>query len=103
RMNAQAVKSRLRDRLRARKFERDWVERSSQQKLLSHTPSAVKRREPQISHLKTDYNKLCDAIMTEICMGRAPRGSIASDYIDTKALYALDVDDAIWQDVGLVE
>ncbi|KAJ7710676.1 hypothetical protein B0H17DRAFT_1190375 [Mycena rosella] len=82
RMNAQALKTRLRDRLRARKFEHDRAERSSrhqqtsERKLLAHTDSAMKRREPQISRLKNDYNKL-------------------------KALYALDVDDAIWQDVGL--
>ncbi|KAJ7107138.1 hypothetical protein C8R44DRAFT_542311, partial [Mycena epipterygia] len=62
-MNAQAVKMRLRDRLRKRKFERDRIERSSrrqqtysEQKLLNHTESAIKRREPQISHLRADYN-----------------------------------------------
>ncbi|KAJ7697423.1 hypothetical protein B0H17DRAFT_1130398 [Mycena rosella] len=107
RINAHALKRRLRDRLRARKFERDRVERSSrrqqasEQKLLAHTDSAVKRREPQISHLKNDYNKLCDAIVIEIREKRAPRGAVAPERINTKALYALDVDDAIWQDVGL--
>ncbi|KAJ7661818.1 hypothetical protein B0H17DRAFT_1212137 [Mycena rosella] len=107
RINAHALKRHLRDRLRARKFERDQVERSSrrqqasEQKLLAHTDSAVKRREPQISHLKNDYNKLCDAIVIEIWEKRAPRGAVAPELINTKALYALDVDDAIWQDVGL--
>ncbi|KAJ7495182.1 hypothetical protein FB451DRAFT_1387239 [Mycena latifolia] len=72
-------------------------------KLLTHTESAVKRREPQISHLKTDYNKLCDAIAVEIRKGRALARAIAPERIETKALYALDVDDAIWQDAGLQE
>ncbi|KAF7353564.1 hypothetical protein MSAN_01546700 [Mycena sanguinolenta] len=31
----------------------------------------------------------------------APRGAIAPDRIDPKKVYALDVDDSIWQDVGL--
>ncbi|KAJ7496475.1 hypothetical protein FB451DRAFT_1162624 [Mycena latifolia] len=107
RMNALALKTRLRDRLRACKFERDRVEHSSRRqqasehKLLTHTESAVKRHEPQISRLKTDYNKLCDAIAVEIRKGRAPARAIAPERIETKALYALDVDDAIWQDAGL--
>ncbi|KAJ7687721.1 hypothetical protein B0H17DRAFT_939174 [Mycena rosella] len=107
RMNAQALKTRLRDRLRARKFEHDRVERSSrrqqtsERKLLVHTDSAMKRREPQISRLKNDYNKLCDAIDLEIKHKRAPRRAMAPECIESKVLYALDVDDAIWQDVGL--
>ncbi|KAJ7437710.1 hypothetical protein FB451DRAFT_1450462 [Mycena latifolia] len=67
-------------------FERDRVERSSRRqqasehKLLTHTESAVKRREPQISRLKTDYNKLCDAIAVEIRKGRAPARAIAPEH-----------------------
>ncbi|KAJ7127206.1 hypothetical protein C8R44DRAFT_830670 [Mycena epipterygia] len=109
RMNAQAVKMRLRDRLRKRKFEQDRIERSSrrqqvsEQKLLNHTESAIKRREPQISHLRADYNKLCDTIAKEISKGRAPARAIAPERIESGTLYALDVDDAIWQDVGLLD
>ncbi|KAJ6532208.1 hypothetical protein DFH09DRAFT_833454, partial [Mycena vulgaris] len=66
----------LRQVIRARS-SLDYLTHFTEQKLLSHTESAVKRRKPQISHLKTNYNKLCDAIATEIRMGRAPRGSIA--------------------------
>ncbi|KAJ7604320.1 hypothetical protein DFH06DRAFT_1021208, partial [Mycena polygramma] len=33
--------------------------------------------------------------------GRAPRGAIAPERIAKEGLYKLDVDDAIWQDVGL--
>ncbi|KAJ7685986.1 hypothetical protein B0H17DRAFT_1160710 [Mycena rosella] len=107
RMNAQSLKMRLQDRLRARKFEHDRVERSSRRqktsecKLLAHTDSAMKRREPQISRLKNDYNKLYNEIDLEIKHKRAPRGAVAPECIESKLLYALDVDDVIWQDVGL--
>ncbi|KAJ7774680.1 hypothetical protein B0H14DRAFT_3095901 [Mycena olivaceomarginata] len=79
RMNARATKRRLRDRLRQRKFELDLVERSfrrlvNEQKLYSHTEAAVKRREKGIQNLALEYNKQCAK---------------------------LDVDDDIWEDVGL--
>ena len=32
---------------------------------------------------------------------KAPRGAVASLSIDSDGLYQLDVDDDIWQDVGL--
>ncbi|KAJ7688278.1 hypothetical protein B0H17DRAFT_1135733 [Mycena rosella] len=82
RMNAQALKTRLRD----------------QRKLLAHTDSAMKWCAPHISRLKNNYNKLCDAISLEIKHKRAPRGGLAPEHIESKAL---DVDDAIWQDVSL--
>ncbi|KAJ7462893.1 hypothetical protein FB451DRAFT_1341052 [Mycena latifolia] len=91
RMNARALKRRLWDRLRSRKFELDKVEHSfrwlvNDQKLYSHTESAVKRREPTISKLNADYNKLC---------------AIPPLPIPAKGIWQLDVDDGIWQDVGL--
>ncbi|KAJ7071743.1 hypothetical protein B0H15DRAFT_793346 [Mycena belliarum] len=108
RMNARALKRRLRDRLRARKFELDRVERSfrrlvNDQKLYTHTESAVKRREPTISKVNTEYNKLCVEISTLIRDGKAPRGSVAPVQIPAKGIWQLDVDDAVWQDVGLDE
>ncbi|KAJ7757218.1 hypothetical protein DFH07DRAFT_772928 [Mycena maculata] len=86
RMNARALKRRLRDRLRARKFELDKVEHSfrrlvNDQKLYTHTESAVKRREPTIAKINSQYNKL-----------RSGTG---------RHRVQLDVDDGIWQDVGL--
>ncbi|KAJ7075038.1 hypothetical protein B0H15DRAFT_956854 [Mycena belliarum] len=99
---------RLRDRLRARKFELDRVERSfrrlvNDQKLYTHTESAVKRREPTISKVNTEYNKLCVEISTLIRDGKAPRGSVAPVQIPAKGIWQLDVDNAVWQDVGLDE
>ncbi|KAJ7434666.1 hypothetical protein FB451DRAFT_1344870 [Mycena latifolia] len=106
RMNARALKRRLRDRIRSRKFELDKVERSfrrlvNDQKLYAHTESAVKRREPTISKLNSDYNKLCAQISKLIKDRKAPRGAIAPLPIPAKGIWQLDVDDEIWQDVGL--
>ncbi|KAJ6553756.1 hypothetical protein DFH09DRAFT_1085514 [Mycena vulgaris] len=100
RMNARALKRRLRDRLRARKFELDKVE-CSFRRLVNE--SAVKRREPTISKVNSDYNKLCGEISKVIKEGKAPRGAIAPVPIPAKGIWQLDVDDGIWQDVGLDE
>ncbi|KAF7338870.1 hypothetical protein MSAN_02210100 [Mycena sanguinolenta] len=104
RMNARALKLRLRERLRARKFELDVVERSYptiDAKLHAHTESAVKRREPTISKLATEYNKLCKQIDTLIRAKKAPRKAIAPLPIPREGLWQLNVDNAIFQDVGL--
>ncbi|KAJ7652934.1 hypothetical protein B0H17DRAFT_1147272 [Mycena rosella] len=71
------------------------------QKLYSHTESAVKRREPTISKVNTDYNKLCGEIAKLIQDGQAPRGAIAPNPMPAKGIWQLDVDDGIWEDIGL--
>ncbi|KAJ6522619.1 hypothetical protein B0H19DRAFT_1215139 [Mycena capillaripes] len=106
RMNTRALKLRLRERLRVRKFEMDVVEHAYRRllndaKLRAHTESAVKRREPTIAKLVTEYNKLCAQMAKLICDRKAPSGSMAPIPIPPKALWQLDVDDAIFQDVGL--
>ncbi|KAJ7834308.1 hypothetical protein B0H13DRAFT_1653339 [Mycena leptocephala] len=108
RMNARALKLRLRQRLRWRKFELDPVERNlrrlvNDSKLHAHTASAVKRREPTIAKVASEYNKLCAQIEKLIKQGQAPPGSIAPFPIPPKGLWQLDVDDTIFQDVGLAE
>jgi hypothetical protein len=124
RMNARALKLRLRQRLRWRKFELDPVERNLRRlvngelpgfdkprvliehpdsKLHAHTASAVKRREPTIAKVASEYNKLCAQIEKLIKQGQAPPGSIAPFPIPPKGLWQLDVDDTIFQDVGLAE
>ncbi|KAJ7872677.1 hypothetical protein B0H14DRAFT_3563287 [Mycena olivaceomarginata] len=97
RFDARVKKIRLRNLLRARKFE--W-ERAEQHKLRSHTEAAIKRRQPKINNLVREYNKICDAIGDEIRGRRAPARTIPPERIDMWTLYALDVDDSIWQDVG---
>ncbi|KAJ7431651.1 hypothetical protein B0H11DRAFT_1679861, partial [Mycena galericulata] len=109
RMRCRALKHRLRDRLRARKFELDRVERSArhhrgranEKKLGAHAEVAIKRRDPGIATLYKEYNKLCAQIRTMIQNRTAPRKVIAPQVIDPKKVWQLDVDDDIWQDVGL--
>ncbi|KAH9828839.1 uncharacterized protein C8Q71DRAFT_859379 [Rhodofomes roseus] len=106
RMNARALKQRIRDRLRQRKFELDRLERAHRQtmnkhKLSTHVESAVKRREPGILNLAKSYNALCKEMSTLIAKRRAPRSAIAPEPIKSDGLFKLDVDDDIWQDVGL--
>ncbi|KAF8172859.1 hypothetical protein K438DRAFT_1611643, partial [Mycena galopus ATCC 62051] len=105
-MNARALKFRVRERLRARKFELDVVERTYRRllndaKLHAHTESAMKRRETTITRLASDYNKLCVELDKLIRSGKAPAGSMPPVQIPTKGLWQLDVDDAIFEDVGL--
>ncbi|KAJ7507645.1 hypothetical protein B0H11DRAFT_2218486 [Mycena galericulata] len=70
-------------------------------KLYSHTESAVKRREPTISKLNSQYNKLCGDLKKLISDHKAPAGAVAPEPIPAKGMWQLDVDDGIWQDVGL--
>ncbi|THU82373.1 hypothetical protein K435DRAFT_933946 [Dendrothele bispora CBS 962.96] len=111
RMNARALKMRLWERLRARKFELDRLERSfrkqhsvhSEQQLNEHTRDSIRRREPGISAIATKYNKLCDEMATLIRQKKAPKFAVAPKKIERDTLFDLDVDEDIWQDVGLDE
>ncbi|KAJ7612604.1 hypothetical protein FB45DRAFT_981861 [Roridomyces roridus] len=108
RMNARAVKDRLRARLRDRKFEMDPIERSvrrtrSENQRNEHAGAAIKRREPNISRLVQTYNKLCEQIQSLISKKKAPPHSVAPLPVPSKGIYQLDVDDVIWQDLGLDE
>lgn len=66
-----------------------------------HVEQAIKRRGANISKLVKTYNKLCDDISNFIKSKKAPKGAVAPPPIPEKGLYQLDVDDMIWQDVGL--
>lgn len=66
-----------------------------------HASAAIKRREPNINNLVSSYNKLCQRIATLIAAKQAPRGTVAPLPVPTKGIYQLDVDDIIWQDLGL--
>ncbi|KAJ7679817.1 hypothetical protein B0H17DRAFT_1206333 [Mycena rosella] len=85
RMNAHALKRRLRDRLQSRKFKLDRMERSFR----------------RLVNVNTDYNKLCGEIAKLIQDGQAPRGAIAPNPMPAKGIWQLDVDDGIWEDIGL--
>ncbi|KAJ7215361.1 hypothetical protein GGX14DRAFT_562578 [Mycena pura] len=106
RANTNLVKKSLLTKLRERKFENDLIERSfrrtrSENQRNEHVGEAIKRREPNIGRLVKAYNKLCADISALIRTKKAPRGVVAPLPIPEKGLYQLDVDDVIWQDVGL--
>ncbi|KII84699.1 hypothetical protein PLICRDRAFT_117578 [Plicaturopsis crispa FD-325 SS-3] len=125
RMNARALKKRIRDRLRQRKFELERLERAYrhtvngkteimdvflgtygnciEKNLRSHTASQVKRREPGILSLARAYNKLCEDLASLIRQRKALPGAVAPTPISKDGLFKLDVDDDIWQDIGLEE
>ncbi|KAL6305915.1 hypothetical protein BKA93DRAFT_730537, partial [Sparassis latifolia] len=106
RMNAHAVKQRIRDRLHQRKFELERLERSYRQtvnnnKLSSHAESSIKRREPGILKLAKTYNDLCKQMDLLIKQRKAPRYAVSPQPIQGNGLFKLDINDDIWQDVGL--
>jgi hypothetical protein len=108
RMNALALKQRIRDRLRNRKFELESLERAyrttvNQIKLQKHADRQLKRQEPGIQTLARNYNKLCAQMLEMIEKGKAPRGARAPLAIEQDGLFKLDVDDDIWQDIGLID
>lgn len=70
-------------------------------KLKQHTLSAVKKREPGIQAIQRQYNKLCDELEDLIRKKKAPPAAIAPHKIESDKLWTVDVDDAIWQDIGL--
>jgi len=108
RMNALALKQRLRDRLRHRKFELENMERAYRStvnhvKLESHTKQQIKRKEPGIQTLARRYNTLCSDLVEMIKSKKGPRGAVAPLPIEMDRLFKLDVGDDIWQDVGLTD
>jgi hypothetical protein len=62
---------------------------------------AVKRREPGISQLARTYNDLCQQLRTLSEQGRAPRNVVLPQPVKIKGLFDLDIDDEIWQEIGL--
>ncbi|KZP21347.1 hypothetical protein FIBSPDRAFT_718402, partial [Athelia psychrophila] len=106
RMNALALKHRLRDRLRQRKFEMERLERSYRRtmneiKSTKHIEGALQRRAPTIQGVAKKYNTLCIQIANMVKNNLAPAGAIIPEPIPQGGLWALDVDDSIWQDIGL--
>ncbi|KAH8115012.1 hypothetical protein DFH11DRAFT_1507975 [Phellopilus nigrolimitatus] len=110
RMNARAVKSRLRSKLQNRKFELQCNERpystqksSSNRKKSELIETQVKRRDPGIVQLAKKYNSLCDSLRRSAREGKAPRGARCPEPLTIKGLFDMDIDDAIWQDIGLYD
>lgn len=108
RMNALALKQRIRDRLRQRKFEIENLERAyratvNRSKLEAHANQHIKKKEPGIQLLAKNYNKLCEQLDKIIKSKKAPHGALSPLPIDISSLFKLDVDDDIWEDIGLTQ
>jgi hypothetical protein len=73
----------------------------SERKLSTHIEHSVKHKDPNIQKLAKQYNKLCDDMANLITEHRAPNNAVAPLPIPVDRLWSLDVDDMIWQDVGL--
>ena len=70
-------------------------------KLNTQMEGAVKRREPGIPQLARTYNGLCQQLRTLSDQGQAPRNVVLPQPVEIKGLFDLDVDDEIWQEIGL--
>ena len=68
--------------------------------LMNHIRTATKRRDPTIVQLAGKYNKLVGEIAALIRQKKGvPHGARAPLPIECSGLFALDVDDAIWEDL----
>ncbi|KAG1745669.1 hypothetical protein EDB19DRAFT_1894353 [Suillus lakei] len=106
RLDAQALKTRIRERLRQRKFEIEKLERSYRQtvnerKLNSHVDAAIQRRNPTIRKLVSTYNNLCADLSALIRQHRSPPNAIPPNPISPTGIFDLDIDADIWEDIGL--
>ncbi|KAL0564282.1 hypothetical protein V5O48_017770 [Marasmius crinis-equi] len=111
--------------LRARKLQRDRLEclfrkqvngewywssyqyvdliLGAEQKIHAQITQSSKRKNPSIQKLARDYNKLVSKMEKMIADGHVPQNAVALRPIPMDQLFALDVDDDIWQDVGLTD
>lgn len=77
-----------------------WI--ITEQKLYQHTSDAVTRRDPSIQALAARYNSLVEKMELMVRKGKAPAGVLVPRRIDPKkSLFQLDIDDDVWQDIGL--
>ncbi|KAJ7060644.1 hypothetical protein C8F01DRAFT_1253133 [Mycena amicta] len=108
RLAARTTKERLLQKLGSRKMELDPIERSvrrssSAKKKNEHASSAIKKREPGIKKLVKSYNTEVAKIEQLIKRGKVPEGTIAPERLVEAHIFELDIDDAIWLDVGLTD
>lgn len=61
----------------------------------------MKRREPSILNVVKTYNEICAQMRSLLQRGQAPAGATVPMDIVRDGVFALDVDDNIWQDIGL--
>ncbi|KAL0572686.1 hypothetical protein V5O48_009276 [Marasmius crinis-equi] len=108
RMKALALKTRLVALLCARKFQQDRLEwsfrkNSNEAKLHTQIAQSVKQKDPGIQKVAQSYNALVKKLKDMICWKNCSRHATALREIPMEKLFASDVDDEIWEDVGLTE
>ncbi|KAJ7053451.1 hypothetical protein C8F01DRAFT_1088689 [Mycena amicta] len=84
-------------------IERSVRRSSSAKKKNEHASSAIKKREPGIKKLVKSYNTEVAKIEQLIKRGKVPEGTIAPERLVEAHIFELDIDDAIWLDVGLTD
>ena len=70
---------------------------------MEHTTKALKRRYRSVKGLVSDYNKRRLCMIKLRGRGGIPKNAIIPPPIDMKGLFGLDVDNDIWQDIGLAD
>lgn len=63
----------------------------------------MKRREPSVLNVVKTYNELRSQMITLLERGQAPVGATIPMEINRDRVFAMDVDNNIWQDIGLTE
>ena len=63
----------------------------------------MSKRTGTINDTTRSYNARCKQMVELILKRQAPPNAIAPEPLDLKRLYSIDVEDALWQDVGLEE
>ena len=84
-------------------LERAYCKTVNHLKLEKHAQSQLKRKEPGIQTTAKIYNKLYSDLSKIIEKGAAPKGAIAPLPIELDGLFKLNIDDDIWQDIGLTD
>ncbi|KAG6904872.1 hypothetical protein DXG01_006552 [Tephrocybe rancida] len=72
-------------------------------KVDAHTVSSIKQCEPAITKVVQSFNALCNTMEDLLKKGKAPLGVTCPKKLEIKGIFALDVDDSIWEDLGLDE
>ncbi|KAL0568123.1 hypothetical protein V5O48_013862 [Marasmius crinis-equi] len=90
------------------KFQRDRLERSyrkqiNEEKIHSQIARSVKRKDLGIQKLARSYNRNVAKMEKMVARQQAPRNAVPPKHILMDQLFSLDVDDKIWQDVGLTD
>ena len=61
----------------------------------------MSKRTATISDTVRSYNARCKEMKELILKKKAPPNAVAPQPLDPKGLYSLDIDDALWQDIGI--